>query len=70
MADDGEFTGSDDPIRALIEMFSKPIKGGIPPHRKWIYDPEKQKFVRDPICLMIDEAINQIFPEAEQGEEK
>jgi hypothetical protein len=36
-------------------------KARMPPHSRWLFDAERQQFVREPIGLMVDQAIREVF---------
>ena len=46
--------------RALFEIFSDP-KTQLPPCNRWLFDPARQQFVRDPIELMLQREIKKAF---------
>jgi hypothetical protein len=59
---DDEISASE---RWLLEFFSD-RKKRIPPRKRWLFDPERQQFVRDPIDLMINQAIDEVFGTKDQ----
>jgi hypothetical protein len=47
--------------RALLEIFSDPKLPRFPPRRRWVFDPEKQQFIRDEIDPMLEQAFKETF---------
>jgi hypothetical protein len=47
--------------RALLEIFSDPKLPRFPLRHWWVFDPEKQQFVRDEIDLMLEQAFKEAF---------
>jgi hypothetical protein len=46
--------------RALFEIFSDP-KSRLRPRNRWIFDPVRRQFIRDPIDLMLQREIKKAF---------
>ena len=47
--------------KALLEIFSDPKLPRFPPRHRWVFDADRQQFVRDEFDLMLERTFKEVF---------